>query len=118
MINFAVCKNQEGVTPEDFKEYLEKWDTYGEEANDTIDKVTKVANDNGVDTMKVSVFAPWPVWYRMMIITRYLELENDDGSVLMLFSSDGNEQTLANAELYTEYDKANYVLATAYCIGS
>ena len=118
MVNFAVCKFREGLVPDDFKPYFADWDQHGASVNDTIDTASKVGSDNGVDIMKILIKAPWPIWQRLMFTTSYLELDQEDGSHLLLMCSDSNEQYTNNPEIYTEHDKGNYVLATVYCIGT
>ena len=113
---FGEMKRIEGVTPEDFRPYIEQWETDGIESNRNIKRGGKVATDNGVDTIVAEINAPWPVWNRIMFITRYMELDVD-GTHMMLTCSDGNQQYLDDPNIYTEHDKNNFVLAHMYANG-
>ena len=113
---FGEIKRIEGVTPDDFRPYMEQWETHGIESNRNLKRGGKVASDNGVDTMVAEIHAPWPVSNRIVFITRYLELDVD-GTHMMLTSSDGNQRYLDDPEIYTQEDKDNLVLAHMYANG-
>lgn len=106
----------QGVVPDDFKPFFENWDTHGAAANDTVESITKVATDGGVDTMKVVAKAPWPISNRVMFSTRYLEFDVDGGH-MMLFCSAGNEAMADNPEILTPKEKKKLVVATVYLSG-
>ena len=55
---------------------------------------------------------PWPLWNRMLISTFYNHFEQDDGSLICLFSCVGNEEL--KAKHFDDNCKANYVLATQH----
>ena len=113
---FGEIKRIEGATPDDFRPYIENWDTIGIESNKNLKRGGKVATDNGVDTILTEVIAPWPVWNRILFITKYVEFDID-GAHLMLTSSDGNQQYLDDPNIYTEDDKKKLVLAHMYANG-
>ena len=113
---FGEIKRIEGVTPDDFRPYMEQWETHGIESNRNIVRGGKVASDNGVDTMFAEIHAPWPVSNRIMFVTFYLELDVD-GTHLLLSSSDGNQRYLDDPEIYTQKHKDKLVLAHMYANG-
>ena len=114
MMGFGQQKMIEGIVPDDFKPFFENWDTHGASANDTVESITKVQTDNGVDTMKVVAKAPWPISNRVMFSTRYLEFDVDGGH-MMLFCSDGNSD-MPNQFLDAK-EKKKLVVATVYLSG-
>ena len=67
--------------------------------------------------MKVVAKAPWPISNRVMFSTRYLEMNNEDGSHMMLFCSDGNDAMAANPEILTPKEAKKLVVATVYLSG-
>ena len=93
-------KRIDGLTPDDFRPFIEQWDTVGIQSNETIKRGGKVATDDGVDTIICEAHAPWPIWNRVMLVTKYMDLDVD-GSHMMLTSSDGNERYLADPNIYT-----------------
>ena len=115
MVNFAEQKVIDGIVPDDFKPFFDNWDTLGAGANDTIESLSKVGSDDGVDTMKVVAKAPWPISNRIMFSTRYLESE--DGGHMMLFCSAGNERYAADEAIFTAKEKKKLVVATVFCSG-
>ena len=116
MMAFGEQKVIEGFTPDDFRPFFENWDTLGCDANATLESVTKVGSDNGVDTMKVVASCPWPLSNRVMFSTRYLELDQDGGH-MMLFCTDGNQQYMEDENIFTAKEKKNLVVATVHCSG-
>ena len=67
--------------------------------------------------MKVVAKAPWPISNRVMFSTRYLEMNNEDGSHMMLFCSDGNDDMPNNPAILTPQEKKKLVVATVYLSG-
>ena len=67
--------------------------------------------------MKVVAKAPWPISNRVMFSTRYLEMNNEDGSHMMLFCSDGNAEMANNPAILTPQEKKKLVVATVYLSG-
>ena len=116
MLCFAKMEFIEGLVPDDFKAYIENFDTAGIESNEQFKSGEKVAEDNGVDTIKVVVHAPWPVWDRIMFFTKYMELDVD-GSHLMLTSTAGNQRYLDDPNIYTQEEKDNMVLGHVFFSG-
>ena len=116
MMSFGKYARIEGLVPDDFRTFFENWDTLGADANDTIDYITKVQSDNGVDTMKVVAKAPWPISNRIMFSTRYMEFSDEIGH-MMLFCSSGNEEIMADPTKFLEKEKKKLVVATVFCSG-
>ena len=87
---FGQVKRVEGLTPDDFRMFIEQWDTIGIQSNASIVRGGKVAEDNGVDTIIAEGHAPWPISNRITLVTKYMDLDID-GSHMMLTSSDGNQ---------------------------
>ena len=116
MMAFGEHKLIPDLVPDDFRFFFEHYDTVGAEANATLESVEKVGSDNGVDTIKAVARAPWPIYYRIMFSTRYLELDLDGGHMI-LFSGAGNDQYLNDPACYTAKEKADYVLATLHLTG-
>ena len=86
---FGEAKVVSDLVPDDFKTLFENYETHAVEANATVKAAYKIGTDEGVDTIKSVVNAPWPVSERVMFCTRYLDLDQD-GSHMILSSSDGN----------------------------
>ena len=117
MLNFGVHKRIEGLVPDDFRPFFERWcDGVGCESNDTLGSVDIVGNDEGVDTVKAVAKAPWPISDRIMFSTRYIEFDVDGGH-MMLFSGDGNQRYINDPEKYTEREKKKLVLAHCFLSG-
>ena len=113
---FGECKNCVGLVPDDFKGFFENWDTVGASANATIESITKVGTDSGVDTLKIVAKAPWPLSNRIMFSTRYMELDLDGGH-MMLFCSDTNERYMNDEAIFSAKEKKKLVVATVFCSG-
>ena len=104
------------LVPDDFLEFIENWELYGAEANDTITSIDKIATDNGVDTMRIIVGTPWPLSDRILFDTRYCEL-NQDGCHMMLLSSSGNEHLISDKAIFSDKDRKDNALAFSHLIG-
>ena len=113
---FGQVKRVEGLTPDDFRMFIEQWDTIGIQSNASILRGGKVATDNGVDTIICEAHAPWPISNRITLVTKYMDLDID-GSHMMLTSSDGNQRYLDDPNIYTQKDKDKLVLAYMYQSG-
>lgn len=116
MKSFGEQKVIPGIFPDDFRAFYDDWERHGAAANGSIDTITKVATDNGVDTLKIVIDTPWPLSNRVMFNTRYLEMDVDGGHI-MLFCSAGNDAIVADAAIFTEKEKKKLVLATCFMIG-
>ena len=78
---------QEGIVPDDFRQYFERWEEHGPAVNASIKCAEKIDAKNGDDLLKIVIETPWPLWNRVMYCSRYLEMDLEDGGNLMLFSS-------------------------------
>ena len=116
MTVFGEYKVIPGLVPDDFRTFFEQWDVVGAAANDTIDTVDKCGTDSGVDTLKIVALAPWPIWNRVMFSTRYLEMDIDDGH-MMLFSGAGNKHFENDEAIFTAEEKGKLVVATIHMSG-
>ena len=116
MMGFGQAKVIPDLVPDDFRVFFEQWDVHGAGANDTVESITKVSTDNGVDTLKIVAIAPWPISNRVMFSTRYLEMDMDGGHMI-LFCSDGNDALASNPEMMTAREIRKLVVATVYLSG-
>ena len=111
MVSVAEAKVVEGLAPEDFMEFLVRWDEVGLEANKRLTKIELVDEVEGNKVCKVQVKTPWPIWRRVLINTHYgPNLDAETGELIMLFSDQGNEEL--KQKHFSANDKKNYVLAT------
>ena len=101
MMAFGEQKLIPNLTPDDFLPFFNNWETCGAEANDTVESIAKIGTDDGVDTLKIIAKATWPISNRIMLSTRYLEL-NQDGGHMMLFCGQGNERYTGDNAIFTE----------------
>ena len=109
-MNVAEAKVIAGVNPEDFKVFFENWGPASLEINDTLTRVEECDVDDGHKVYKMELKFPWPLWQRIMIVTLYPKLDQEDGSQICFFSCVGNDAM--KEKHFTEADKSNYVLAT------
>ena len=116
MMAFGEQKLIPDLVPDDFLRFFENWDTVGAEANDTVESIEKVGTDEGVDTLKIVAKAPWPISNRVMFSTRYLEL-NQDGGHMMLFCGNGNQRYIDDQAIFTEKERKKLVLAVVHLSG-
>ena len=116
MMAFGEQKIISDLLPDDFLPFFNNWDTVGASANATVESIDKIGTDEGVDTMKIIANAPWPISNRIMFSTRYLEL-NQDGGHMMLFCGKGNERYTDDTNIYTEKERKKLVLAMVHCSG-
>ena len=100
--------------PDDFRRFMENWDTVGADANKTIESIVKVGTDGGVDTLKIVAKTPWPLSNRVMFSTRYMEFDVDGGH-MMLFSADGNQRFIEDC--LTAKEKKDLVVAHVFMSG-
>ena len=117
MINYAECKVCEGIVPDDVKPFFLEYEQYGAAANDTLESITVIANEDGVKTMKFIAKLPWPLSNRVMFSSHYLELDQEDGSHMMLFSGDGNGGYANDENVMTAKEKKKLVVAHTYVSG-
>ena len=92
----------EGLSVDDFRPFMANWEAHGADANPSIASITKVGTDEGVDILKVHGKAPWPISDRIMFSARYLDLDREDGSHMMLFCGHGNEKFTNDPAIFSE----------------
>ena len=109
MVSVATA-TADGLVPADYKEFFENYDKYGKEADHVSDMSFCETTPEGQKVIKMIMNCPWPLWNRMLISTFYNHFEQDDGSLICLFSCVGNEEL--KAKHFDDHCKANYVLAT------
>ena len=79
-VTFGECKLLRGYKPADFKSYIQNYETLASTTNNSIESSELITTDNGVDTIKLVMKVPWPCWSRVFYVTRYMELDMEDGS--------------------------------------
>merc|ERR1719362_2798124 len=67
--------------------------------------------------MKFIAKLPWPLSNRVMFSSHYLELDQEDGSHMMLFSGDGNGGYANDENVMTAKEKKKLVVAHTYVSG-
>ena len=117
MTVFGKQRRIEGLVPDDFRPFFENYEQHGAAANKLIKLIEKLCtNSEGFDTFKCHAHAPWPIWNRIMFITRFMEFSEEEGHI-MLFCSDQNEDVMADETYFTAQERKKMVVATCYCSG-
>ena len=75
MANFAEQKVFDGIVPDVFKPIFDNWVTPRAGTNNTIETLSRIGSDYGVDTMKVVANVPWPISNRIMFCTNFEKLK-------------------------------------------
>ena len=111
MISYAEAPRVEGLTPDDFKATLENFAEEYPKFNDLASSVTTVDSVEGKDVLKVVLDFPWPLWNRLMVTVKYVQLNEGDGkdSHLLILSEEGNQDLLGKH--VSADDRKNFVIA-------
>ena len=88
MVSIGEALVIEGLVPDDFKEFFNRWSEpeVGKASNNVIKEVESIDRVEGFEVVKVTINTPWPIWNRVIISTFYPHHENDSGEVIHLFS--------------------------------
>ena len=65
----------DGIVPDVFKPIFDNWVTPRAGTNNTIETLSRIGSDYGVDTMKVVANVPWPISNRIMFCTNFEKLK-------------------------------------------
>ena len=64
VVNVAEAKHIEGLKPEDFKVFFERWSEASVEINPECKSCPEVDEEEGFKVYKMEVNMPWPLWNR------------------------------------------------------
>ena len=105
-MNVAEAKRIEGLAPEDFKYFFDRWPEASVEINEKCKRVDKCDEEEGYNVYKMEVNFPWPLWNRLFILTLYPKYDQENEEQICFFSCEGNEAM--KEKHWTKEDEKNF----------
>ena len=104
----AEAKRIEGLTPQQFQVFFERWAEASVTVNPDVESVTQISEDGGYKNFCMHVKFPWPFWARKEYVTLYVKSDKEKEEEICIFSSKDNEKI--EEEFFNDEEKKNFVL--------
>lgn len=102
----AEAKRIEGLTPQQFHVFFERWAEASVEVNPDVQSVDQISEEEGYKIFCMHIKFPWPLWARKEYVTLYTKTNGEEE--ICIFSSKANEAV--EEKFFTAEDKNNFVL--------